>query len=185
MPPGLTSPIHLAVILFVALIVLGPDKLPVAIRQVGKAIGELRRWSESISSEVRDALDLDADTDGDPSATTAPVATPGAPPPVIGPAVASTPAALPAAPSPNGSAPIEATATPVPLDAAATRAPANGSTTSSAAEWGLVRPSTATEADSAEADSGNADRDDAGNGEAGNGENNGHHPAHQPGGEWS
>jgi sec-independent protein translocase protein TatB len=58
-PPGLTSPVHLAVIIVVALIVLGPDKLPQALRQVGRTMAEVRRWSDSISSEMRDVLSVD------------------------------------------------------------------------------------------------------------------------------
>ncbi len=44
------------VVLLVALLVLGPDKLPDAARQVGKAIGELRRLSSGFQAEMRDAL---------------------------------------------------------------------------------------------------------------------------------
>jgi len=73
MPAGLTSPVHLFVIIFVALIVLGPEKLPQAMRQVGRTLAEVRRWSDSISSEVRDVLSLDGGTE--PSDTPAPVAT--------------------------------------------------------------------------------------------------------------
>ncbi len=40
----------------VALIVLGPAKLPEAARTVGKVIGELRRLSGDFRSEMRDAL---------------------------------------------------------------------------------------------------------------------------------
>jgi len=59
---------HFLVITFVALIVLGPEKLPHALRQVGKTMGEVRRWSDTISSEVRGALALDLD-DPPPAAT--------------------------------------------------------------------------------------------------------------------
>jgi Sec-independent protein translocase protein TatA len=75
MPAGLTSPVHLFVIVFVALIVLGPEKLPQALRQVGRTMGEVRRWSDAISSEMRGVLSLDAGDDpaGDrPTALTAP-----------------------------------------------------------------------------------------------------------------
>ena len=43
-------------ILFVALLVLGPTKLPDAARQVGRAISEFRRVSSGFQSELRDAL---------------------------------------------------------------------------------------------------------------------------------
>ena len=59
MPAGLTSPVHLFVIIFVALIVLGPEKLPHALRQAGRTMGEVRRWTDSISGELRGALSLD------------------------------------------------------------------------------------------------------------------------------
>ena len=48
---------ELVIILLVALIVLGPDKLPDAIRKVGRVYGELRRMSQGFQSEIRDALD--------------------------------------------------------------------------------------------------------------------------------
>ena len=44
------------VILVVALLVLGPDKLPGAARQAGRWLGELRRLSSGFQSELRDAL---------------------------------------------------------------------------------------------------------------------------------
>jgi Tat protein translocase TatB subunit len=48
---------ELVIILLVALIVLGPDKLPEAIRKVGRVYGELRRMSQGFQSEIREALD--------------------------------------------------------------------------------------------------------------------------------
>jgi sec-independent protein translocase protein TatA len=56
MPTSL-GPAEILVILVVALIVLGPKKLPEAGRQIGKALAEVRRWSSSIQSEVRDVLE--------------------------------------------------------------------------------------------------------------------------------
>jgi Tat protein translocase TatB subunit len=47
---------ELLVILVVALLVLGPNKLPEAARQVGKAMGELRRLSSGFQAELRDAM---------------------------------------------------------------------------------------------------------------------------------
>jgi Sec-independent protein translocase protein TatA len=40
------------VIFVVALLVLGPERLPDAARRVGAAMGEARRWSERLSSEL-------------------------------------------------------------------------------------------------------------------------------------
>ena len=48
---------ELLIILLVALLVLGPERLPEAARQVGRAIGELRRMSAGFQAEIRDALE--------------------------------------------------------------------------------------------------------------------------------
>lgn len=45
------------VILLLALIVLGPQRLPEAAKQIGKAMGELRRMSSGFQQELRSALD--------------------------------------------------------------------------------------------------------------------------------
>ena len=47
---------ELLVILVVALIVLGPTKLPGAARQMGRAMAELRRMSSGFQAELRDAM---------------------------------------------------------------------------------------------------------------------------------
>lgn len=43
-------------ILVVALVVLGPDKLPGAARQVGQWLGQVRQLSSGFQAELRDAL---------------------------------------------------------------------------------------------------------------------------------
>jgi len=48
---------ELIVIGLVALVVLGPDKLPGALRQLGTAMGELRRISRSFQTDLRGALE--------------------------------------------------------------------------------------------------------------------------------
>ena len=48
---------ELLVIMLIALIVLGPQRLPDAARQIGKAMGDLRRLSTGFQNEVRSALD--------------------------------------------------------------------------------------------------------------------------------
>jgi sec-independent protein translocase protein TatB len=48
---------ELIVIMLIALIVLGPSRLPDAARQIGRAMSELRRVSTSFQNEVRGALD--------------------------------------------------------------------------------------------------------------------------------
>ena len=50
------GPLEVLLILVVALLVLGPTKLPEAARQAGRAIGELRRMSSGFQAELRDAL---------------------------------------------------------------------------------------------------------------------------------
>lgn len=45
------------VILVLALIVLGPQRLPDAARQIGKFMGELRRMSSGFQQELRSAMD--------------------------------------------------------------------------------------------------------------------------------
>lgn len=44
------------VILVVALIVLGPDRLPAAARKAGELLGDLRRVSSGFEAEVRTAI---------------------------------------------------------------------------------------------------------------------------------
>jgi sec-independent protein translocase protein TatB len=46
------------VILLVALIVLGPQQLPKAVRSVGNVMSELRRMSSGFQDEIRNALDV-------------------------------------------------------------------------------------------------------------------------------
>jgi Tat protein translocase TatB subunit len=48
------------VILLVALIVLGPDKLPGAVRKVGQVVSEFRKVSAGFQAEMRTAM-LDED----------------------------------------------------------------------------------------------------------------------------
>lgn len=48
---------ELLVILLIALIVLGPDKLPETARKVGNVMGELRRMSSGFENEIRAAMD--------------------------------------------------------------------------------------------------------------------------------
>lgn len=55
--PSSLGPAEILVILVVALIVLGPNKLPDAARQVGKTIAEVRRWSQGLQDEIRTAID--------------------------------------------------------------------------------------------------------------------------------
>ena len=67
---------ELLVILLVALIVLGPTKLPEAARNVGKALGELRRVSTGFQAELRDALHEPLEGTPGPRHRPAPAASP-------------------------------------------------------------------------------------------------------------
>jgi len=111
MPTSL-GPAEILVILVVALVVLGPKRLPEAGRQIGKFVREVRHWSESIQSEIRDVIDAE----GEPQ------------PPAPAPAP---PASLP----PAQPAPV-----PTPEDLGSAGTPASTPTParpSATAEWGL------------------------------------------------
>ncbi|MGH2684861.1 MAG: Sec-independent protein translocase protein TatB [Actinomycetota bacterium] len=61
------------IILVVALVVLGPSKLPEAARQFGRAMSEFRRMSSGFQAELRDALNEPVDTtQAGPSSPTSP-----------------------------------------------------------------------------------------------------------------
>lgn len=49
---------EIIVVLLLALIVLGPDKLPEAARKAGKFLHEFRRMTSGFQEEVRSAMDL-------------------------------------------------------------------------------------------------------------------------------
>jgi len=116
MPTSL-GPAEILVILVVALIVLGPKRLPEAGRQIGRFVSEVRHWSSAVQAEIRDVID----TEGEPQ-----------PPPATAPPAATSaePAALPT-PSDLGAEPAPAP-TSVP-----------GPRPSAAAEWGLPQPAPA------------------------------------------
>ncbi len=77
---------EILVILVVALLVLGPDRLPDAARQAGRVLSELRRMSSGFQAELRDAM-------------TTPVAGPPAPPAPDADATASADGAPPQPPT--------------------------------------------------------------------------------------
>jgi len=105
------------VILLIALIVLGPDKLPNAARQAGKYLGDFRRMSSGFQRELRDAMDL-GDL-GDLMSGTSKPQSAGGPTaqPVVPPAADNPPTVTPGAdttpldPSPPTTATTEPTAT--------------------------------------------------------------------------
>lgn len=53
---GSIGPAEIFVVLIVALVVLGPNRLPDAARSVGKAMAELRRMTSGVQAEMRDAF---------------------------------------------------------------------------------------------------------------------------------
>lgn len=57
---------ELVVILLVALLVLGPDKLPSTARTIGKTLTHLRRLSSGFEQEIRSAMQLDEFTGSAP-----------------------------------------------------------------------------------------------------------------------
>jgi sec-independent protein translocase protein TatA len=111
MPTSL-GPAEILVILVVALVVLGPKRLPEAGRQIGRFVSEVRHWSSAIQSEIRDVIDLEGEPQPPPPATAPPA-----------PAVQSPPSPLP---------------TPQDLGPPSTPGPAPRQ--SAAAEWGLAEP---------------------------------------------
>jgi Tat protein translocase TatB subunit len=53
---------ELVVIMVVALLVLGPKRLPEVARQIGKAVAEFRRQSNEVMEEFQTQLDTDERT---------------------------------------------------------------------------------------------------------------------------
>lgn len=58
--PSSLGPAEILVILVVALILIGPNRLPDAGRQVGKAMTEVRRWTTEAKREMRSVIGADA-----------------------------------------------------------------------------------------------------------------------------
>lgn len=75
---------ELIVIGLLALIVLGPDKLPGALRQLGSVMGELRRISQGFQTDLKSAI-ADAEREADAEKKAAGKASDAAAP-AIGPA---------------------------------------------------------------------------------------------------
>lgn len=119
MPTSL-GPAEILVILVIALIVLGPKRLPDAGRQVGRFISEVRHWSTAVQQEIRDVIDMDGE--------------PAPPPPTAAPNVMPASAA-PAVPSPADLGPAPPAQVPPP---APTPGPVVPVSPTSSAEWGLA-----------------------------------------------
>lgn len=119
MPTSL-GPAEILVILVVALIVLGPKRLPEAGRQVGKALAEVRRWSQDMKYEMNQAFN-EPPAPTVPSQPAAATVDPEPPPTVID--VTATPAPAPpplANPDPDPPQELDAAAKPAEADPAVT-----------------------------------------------------------------
>ena len=103
------GPMEILVVLVVALIVLGPKRLPEAGRQVGRAMAEVRRWSQSMQAEVKSVLEDDLEAPPPAPWTPPPPAVSEEAPP--GPVDADAPAddseALPSDPGGPSSGPVD------------------------------------------------------------------------------
>jgi Tat protein translocase TatB subunit len=102
---------EIIVILLVALLILGPNKLPEAARQIGRAMGELRKVTSGFQRELQDALkdsdEVEARRRGEAIAATRPIAA----------TVPPTDNGAPSAPSMNGTpSGSGAGSEPVPVD---------------------------------------------------------------------
>ena len=87
---------EILVILLLALIVLGPERLPTVARQIGKVMGDVRRVSSGFQAEVRAAIDETGLNDlKDEITGKAPVPKPGA---TLPPAPVASPVATPPQP---------------------------------------------------------------------------------------
>jgi Tat protein translocase TatB subunit len=118
---GIGTP-ELLVILVVALIVLGPERLPEVARTLGKGLAELRRATSGLTDEIQNAKIL-LEEEAHKAARKPPVLPPSAAPP---------PAAVPQATGPQAAVPASA-APPAPVAASPTD-PAAPPTENGAAE---------------------------------------------------
>jgi len=51
------DPVKLLLVLVVAMVVLGPDKLPQAARRISSFLGDVQRWRASMESHARQVVD--------------------------------------------------------------------------------------------------------------------------------
>lgn len=88
---------EIAVILVIALIVLGPQQLPKAMRTLGNAMAEIRKISNGFQAEMRSAMDA-IETQADEKPTNAASSLPSPSPEVVDPDVTEVVARNPAPP---------------------------------------------------------------------------------------
>jgi sec-independent protein translocase protein TatB len=70
---------ELLVIFLVALVVIGPQQLPKAMRTFGNVMAEVRKVSSSFQAEMKSAMDSVVDTSGNEKPQSGTMATPSAP----------------------------------------------------------------------------------------------------------
>jgi len=70
---------ELLVIFLVALVVIGPQQLPKAMRTFGNVMAEVRKVSSSFQAEMKSAMDSVVDTSGNEKPQSGTMATPPAP----------------------------------------------------------------------------------------------------------
>jgi sec-independent protein translocase protein TatB len=87
---------ELLVIAILALVVLGPERIPGAMRTMGRMMGELRRLSTGFQDELRHALDDEEELHGSGPVSTPPQVHSAAEPPPEGPALPTDPPEGPA-----------------------------------------------------------------------------------------
>jgi TatA/E family protein of Tat protein translocase len=61
------GPLEILVVIVVALLVFGPNRLPEVARQVGRGIREVKRVQEQLSTELHGVLHADEEPDGPPT----------------------------------------------------------------------------------------------------------------------
>jgi TatA/E family protein of Tat protein translocase len=117
------GPLELVIILVIALLILGPGRLP----DVGSALGKSLREFRKASSDIQDSVKVDT-SPLPPDAPPAPPVVPPAPPvvPPVAPANPVTPAPVASEPAPSAAPPGEIASGPAPE--ASTKQPGSEST---------------------------------------------------------
>ena len=111
--PSSLGPAEILVILVVALIVLGPKRLPEAGRQVGKALSEVRRWSQDVKYEMSQAFESESAPSMPPADSAPAVTDPVAATVVPDPSTNDTPSPDAAPPAETDAAPPTSSEAPV------------------------------------------------------------------------
>jgi sec-independent protein translocase protein TatA len=107
------GPAEILVILVIALLVFGPNKMPDIARQVGKGMREFKRMQQHLSTELRDVVsEFDGSAEEATTAADTPVPSRGGDPvPMLPPKVDTEPAPPSTAPAPTTAGEAATTAT--------------------------------------------------------------------------